>query len=201
MPVLVLETTQVQKALSVLSAQDPTIPSPGAVDGLWGAHTAASLASWSSANPQLGTALYSTPAARATTVQLNPGPGGVLQSAAAIYDGQANVYRSAGAVAEREGVLPPGLPTSGATTPAQRSAASAAISTGSGRGVLAPAGSSSLLPPLMLNQKQDGWLGVSWWIWGLLGIGAVATAGGLYWYWQYGRKHRSVHHLTRRKHH
>jgi hypothetical protein len=191
-----ISTLDVQKALTVAHLQDPNhISAPGTLDGLWGPNTQNAFDGWvAMQSPDLigAAGLLMSPVRRATQVDMPAPIQQVLYSFARMYDGTyspqtpapaqraAAVYAGAQAAATSPGR---------ATTPAQRAAASAAISTGPGASALAPFHPTPSMV-LMPSAQTTGWLGIDWWIWGLLGVGSVATAGGLYWYYQHGRKHR-----------
>lgn len=191
-----MSTLDVQKALTVASRQDPAhIDPPGALDGRWGPHTQSSFDSWVAAQSAdlISTAgLMTVPPRGATQITVVTPIYAVLYSLAQIYNMQggspvqqipAPAQRAAAAATAAQAAQATAMT---ATTPAQRAAASAAISQGAGMNALLPVRPG----PMLLQQPSTGPLGIDWWIWGLLGLGVVGTAGGLYWYYQYGRKHR-----------
>lgn len=83
-----MSVSDVQKALTVASAQDHSIPSPGTIDNIWGQNTRASFERWQDKDlAHRGTASY-PPSARATTMQLYPETYALLYSLARIYDAE-----------------------------------------------------------------------------------------------------------------
>jgi hypothetical protein len=168
----VLAVSDVQKALWVAHAQNPSIPDPGIVDNRWGTNTSHAYTAWASSvdsrilgNAPLG--LTAPMHTRDTVVLLSPGAYSVLYSLSMVFRSE-DAELQANTAASFPGAAP---------TPTGTGAAAAAhVAAVTGTHLAPPPASSVAWDP---TPSPSGPSPTTWLLIGL-GVGGVAIAGYLY---------------------
>ena len=155
-----LSVLQLQKALEVAHQQDSRIRSPGALDGRWGTNTSNAFDDWMGNAPgTMGNVDLVMPISRGSA-----GPVYLYPAAWSVLYTLAEIYD------------------------ASHSTGGQAPHAGAGTGTSMSHSAAQSLPPVLPGSSMT-WLGLPWWTWLLIGLGAAGVGGGLWWYYRRS-KHR-----------